>query len=112
MFIDDDIFLKIEPTMTFTHDGYRPLRPNRIISLLSRWLPRQFNNTYLLLVRFWAKFLSRLDVVISIPVGEQKIEVAANPMFTRTTVGITDERTPAAKSLLPDEGTHGKGGEQ
>jgi len=108
--IDNNIFLKIEPTITFTYDGYRPIRPNRIASLMSRWLPKQFNYSYLLLVRFWAMFLSKLDIVISIPAGERKIEVAANPMFTRMNVGIVDERGPASKSLLLDRGTHEKGG--
>jgi hypothetical protein len=110
IFIDNSIYLKIEPTITFTYDGYSPIRSDKIASLMSRWLPRQFNNSYLLLVRFWAKFLSKLDIVISIPTGERKIEVAANPIFTRMNVGIMDERAPTSKSLLLNRDTSEKGG--
>ena len=98
MFIDDDIFLKIEPTITFTRDGYHSFRLGKLASLMSRWLPRQYNSSYLLLVRFWAKYLSRLDVVISIPAGEQRIEVAATPAIARMNVGIAQEIVPSVRS--------------
>jgi hypothetical protein len=97
MFIDDNIFLKIEPTITFTQDGYRPFHLDKLASLMSHWLPRQYNNSYLLLVRFWAKYLSKLDVVISIPAGEQRIEVVVTPMTTQMNVGITKETVSSAK---------------
>ena len=97
MFLDGDIFLKIEPTITFTSDGYRPFRLDKLASLMSRWLPKQYNSTYLLLVRFWAKYLSRLDITISIPAGGQKIEVATTPITVPIEVGITKEKIPSGK---------------
>ncbi|MFB0544486.1 MAG: hypothetical protein ACETVN_02120 [Asgard group archaeon] len=98
MFVDDDLFLKIEPTITFTRDGYHTLRLSKLASFMSRWLPKQYNSSYLLLVRFWAKYLSKLDIAISIPAGEQKIEVAATPVIAQMNVGIAEETIPSAKS--------------
>ncbi|MEM3752710.1 MAG: hypothetical protein QXM65_07180 [Candidatus Bathyarchaeia archaeon] len=97
MFLDDNIFLKIEPTITFTSDGYNPFRLDKLASLMSRWLPKQYNNTYLLLVRFWAKYLSKLDVTISIPAGDQKIEIATTPMAVPIEIGIAKETIPSSK---------------
>jgi len=97
MFIDDKLFLKIEPTITFTSDGYHPIRIEKLASLMSRYLSKQYNNTYLSLVRFWAKYLSKLDVTISIPAGEPVIEVSVNPIATPVSVGIVNETVPAAK---------------
>jgi len=83
MFLGDSLLLRIEPTITFTKDGYAPVGPRRLHSLMRRWIPKQYNSAYLLLVRFWAKYLSRLSVVISIPSGNQTIEVSAIPMITK-----------------------------
>jgi hypothetical protein len=91
MFLDDDIFLKIEPTVTFTSDGYHPFRIDKLSSLMSRRLSKQYNSTYLQLVKFWARYLSRGDIVISIPAGEQKIEVSVAPITVHTEVGIAKE---------------------
>ena len=102
MFIDSRLFLKIEPTMTFTLDGYRPFPSDRLPSLMSRWLPRQFNNQYLQLVRLWAKYLSRLDVEISIPAGERKIVVAAGPMNARMNIGIADDKVSVSRRKKGD----------
>jgi hypothetical protein len=92
VFIDSDLFLKIEPTMTFTYDGHRPIQAKRLASLMSRYLPKQYNNAYLDFVRFWGKFLSKLDANISIPVGEGTIEIDSNPIATPVAVGIAKER--------------------
>lgn len=94
MFLDDDIFLKIEPTIVFTYDGHRPIRSPKLASLMSRYLSKQWNNEYLDLVRFWGKFLSKLDTAISIPVGKVTIEIDSNPVGVSTTVGIADEKEP------------------
>jgi len=97
MFIDNNIFLKIEPTITFTTDGYHPFRLDKLASLMSRWLPKQYNSTYLLLVRFWSKYLSRLDVTMSIPADGQKIEIATTPMTAPIEIGIAKETIPLSK---------------
>jgi len=97
MFIDDQLFLKIEPTITFTSDGLHPFRSDKLTSLLSRWLPKQYNYAYLQLVKFWAKYLSKLDIMISIPAGEQKIEVFATPIIIPIEVGITKEEPSSIK---------------
>jgi len=91
MFINDELFLKIEPTIVFTRDGYRPFHSEKMAYFMSRWLSRQYNDQYLKLVRFWAKYLSKLDVVITIPVGEQKIIIDTIPAMTRINVGILRE---------------------
>lgn len=90
MFLDDDIYLKISPTMTFTYDGYEPIRSRKLASLMSRYLSKQYNSQYLQSVRFWGKFLSRLDVTISIPVGKESIEIESEPVGTPISVGIKD----------------------
>jgi hypothetical protein len=69
MYIDKSLFLKIEPTKVFTHDGFEPIRKEKLASLMSLYLSKEYNSAYLSSVRFWAKFLSKLDVEISIPVG-------------------------------------------
>jgi hypothetical protein len=92
MFLDKNIFLKIEPTMTFTYDGYKPIRSAKLASLMSRYLSKQYNSEYLDLVRFWGKFLSKLDVSISIPVGKETIEVDPNPIGVPTSIGIVTKR--------------------
>jgi hypothetical protein len=83
MFLGDDIFLKIEPSLTFTYNGYRPIRIRRLIKLLTAYLSEQHNDGYRNDTRFWAKYLSRLSVTISIPAGKQEIEIEANPIKTK-----------------------------
>ena len=94
VFLDDEIFLRISPTMTFTYDGYRPIRSPKLASLMSRYLSKQYNSQYLSLVRFWAKFLSKLDVTISIPAGKESIEIETDPMTTPVDFGIEEEKGP------------------
>jgi hypothetical protein len=71
--IDNVLFLKIEPTRIFTSNGFTPIRVERLASLMSRYLSKEYNSAYLSLVRFWAKYLSRLDVKIVVPAGNQAI---------------------------------------
>ncbi|NWG11872.1 hypothetical protein HXY33_09040 [Candidatus Bathyarchaeota archaeon] len=92
MLIDDTLFLKIEPTKTFTFDGFNPIRTEKLTSLMSRYLSKEYNNAYLSSVRFWAKYLSRLDVKISIPAGKQFIEINTVPIGSRMPVGILNEK--------------------
>lgn len=92
IFLDYDIYLKISPTMTFTYDGYEPIRSRKLASLMSRYLSKQYNSQYLSSVRFWGKFLSRLDVTISIPVGKESIEIESEPVGTPISVGIKNGR--------------------
>ena len=92
MLLENVLFLKIEPTLTFTYDGYRSIRSPKLASLMSRYLSKQYNSEYLSLVRFWGKFLSRLDVTISIPVGERTIETSSSPIATPVSVGIAKEK--------------------
>jgi len=91
IFIDDKIFLKIEPTVVFTEDGSKPFRYEKIASLMSRWIPKQFNEVYLNLVRFWAKYLSKLGTMITIPTGNQRIIISSEPAITKINVGISRE---------------------
>lgn len=91
MVIDSGIFLRISPTMTFTSDGYKPIRSKELASLMSRYLSRQFNNEYLDSVRFWAKFLSKLDTKISLPTGGPQIMIDTIPISIRVNVGIAKE---------------------
>ena len=93
MFLDDDIFLKISPTMTFTYDGYRSIRSPKLASLMSRYLSKQYNSQYLNLVRLWSKFLSKLDVVVSIPAGKESIVIESEPIAVTVDVGIKKERS-------------------
>lgn len=93
MLVDSSLFLKIEPTKVFTYDGFKPIRKKKIASLMSRYLSKEYNSAYLSSVRFWAKFLSKLDVKISIPVGSQLIEIDTNPVGTQLPVGIADKET-------------------
>ena len=92
MMIDNNIFLRISPTITFTSDGYHPIRSPKLASLMSRYVSKQYNSEYLDLVRFWGKFLSKLDTRISIPAGETIIEIDSSPLLTPVGVGITEER--------------------
>ncbi len=88
---DESIFLRIAPTMTFTSDGYKPIRSKKLASLMSRYLSKQYNNTYLDSVRYWGKFLSKLDTKISIPTGGPPIEVDSTPISIKVNVGIARE---------------------
>ena len=97
MAIDEKLFLKIEPTKTFTSDGYKPIRINKLASLMSRYLSKEYNSLYLNHVRFWAKYLSKLDVKISVPAGEQVLEVSTSPIATSIHVGIADEKPPSVE---------------
>jgi len=74
--------------MVFTYDGERPIRSIELADLMSRYLSKQYNSQYLDLVRFWGKFLSRLDRVIAIPIGEEKIEISSIPTGVSTDFGI------------------------
>lgn len=92
MLIDDTLFLKVQPTKTFTSDGFNPIRIEKLASLMSRYLSKEYNSAYLSSVRFWAKYLSRLDVKISIPAGNQLIEISAVPIGSKMLVGIANEK--------------------
>ena len=92
MLLDDDIFMQISPTMAFTYDGYHPIRSSKLASLMSRYLSKQYNSQYLNSVRFWAKFLSKLDVAISIPAGRESIEIESEPVAVPVNVGIRRKR--------------------
>lgn len=92
MVIDKTLFLKIEPTKTFTSNGLDPIRIEKLASLMGRYLSKEYNSAYLSSVRFWAKYLSRLDVKISIPAGHQLIEINAVPIGSRMPVGIVNEK--------------------
>jgi hypothetical protein len=91
MFINDSLFLKIEPTKVFTSDGKKPIRKQMLAKLMSNYLSKEFNKSYLSSVRFWAKFLSKLDVKISIPIGNLKLEIGTRPASTHLPVGIAHE---------------------
>ena len=88
---DECLFLRIAPTMTFTSDGYTPIRSKKLASLMSRYLSKQYNSAYLDLVRFWGKFLSKRDIVISIPTGGSPIEIDSSPASIGVDVGIARE---------------------
>lgn len=90
--INGGLFLKIEPTKTFTSDGFNPIRIERLASLMGRYLSKEYNSAYLSLVRFWAKYLSRLDVDIRIPAGEGVVRIDTNPCGALVTVGIATEK--------------------
>ena len=94
MFLNGDLFLKIEPTVVFTRDGVNPLRSEKVAYYLSRWLAKQYNEQYLRLVRLWAKYLSRREVTITINVGEQRIIIDTIPVRAKTNFGIKEEDKP------------------
>lgn len=89
--LDNSIFLKIEPTMVFSYDGHRPIRSSKLADLMSRYLSKQYNTSYLDLVRFWGKFLSRLDKTITIQMGKEKIEIDSTPIGVTTNFGIKNK---------------------
>lgn len=91
VYVDKLLFLKIEPTKIFTSDGSRPIRKEKLASLMSRYLSKEYNSSYLSSVRFWAKFLSKLDTKISIPVGSHSIEIDTSPASAQMSVGIAKE---------------------
>ncbi len=91
MIFDNRMFLRIAPTMTFTSDGYAPIRSKKLASLMSRYLSKQYNDTYLDTVQFWGKFLSKLDLKISMPTGGRPIEVDSTPISIGINVGIARE---------------------
>lgn len=91
MFVNESLFLRIEPTKVFTSDGVKPIKKDKLASLMSRYLSKEYNNSYLSSVRFWAKFLSRLDVRFSLPIGNEVVEIDTNPALTHMSVGICDE---------------------
>jgi hypothetical protein len=91
MYINESLFLKVEPTKVFTSDGFKPIRKGKLASLMSRYLSKEYNSLYLSSVRFWAKFLSRLDAKLSIPIGNQLIEIDTSPAGTHMQVGIAHE---------------------
>lgn len=88
---DGRLFLRIAPTMTFTSDGYAPIRPSKLASLMSRYLSKQYNSAYLDHVKLWGKFLSKRDTRISIPTGGPLIKVDSSPMSIEIDVGIAEE---------------------
>jgi hypothetical protein len=90
--INGGLFLKIEPTKTFTSDGFNTIRVERLASLMSRYLSKEYNSAYLSLVRFWAKYLSQLDVEIRLSAGESVIRIDTNPTEASTAVGIATEK--------------------
>jgi hypothetical protein len=91
MYIDESLFLKIEPTKVFTSDGTKPIRKQMLAKLMSRYLSKEYNKSYMSSVRFWAKFLSKLDAKLTISIGSQHIEIDTNPVGTHIPVGIARE---------------------
>lgn len=92
MLLDDNLFLKIAPTLVFTYDGYRAIHSEKLALLMSRYLSKQYNSSYIDIVRFWGKFLSKLDANITIPVGKERIEISSSPFEISTKVGIPPEK--------------------
>ena len=91
MYINEALFLKIEPTKVFTSDGIKPIRKEKLASLMSRYLSKEYNSSYLSSVRFWAKFLSKLDTKLCVPFGNNTIEIDTNPAGTLMLVGISED---------------------
>ena len=91
VYLDKTLLLKIEPTKVFTSDGFKPIRKEKLALVMSRYLSKEYNSLYLSSVRFWAKFLSKLDAKLSIPIGNHLIEIDTNPAETQMLVGIAKE---------------------
>jgi len=92
MFIGNQLFLKITPSITFTKDGYEPLPPEKVASLRSQRITKQFNKNFLNNVRLWAKWISKRDVNMNIPAGEEKIVISTSSALVRMNVGIKNDR--------------------
>jgi len=90
--IDNELFLKIEPSITLTSDGFQQLNRDKLVRFTTSGLRRQFNKQYLNYVRFWARYLSQRSLRLSIPAGEGVIEVDTIPAGTDTEVGIAGDR--------------------
>ncbi|MCW4019376.1 MAG: hypothetical protein NWF00_11980 [Candidatus Bathyarchaeota archaeon] len=87
MYLNRLLFLRIDPTKVFTEDGVKPINRDELAKLMSRYLSKEFNNLYLNSARFWAKYLSMLDINIRIPAGKQAIEIRTTPCSTKMPFG-------------------------
>jgi hypothetical protein len=89
--IADRIYLKIEPSIVFTNDGYEPITAKRIGPLTTRWQRNEYNAAYLGHIRFWASFLAKNNNKIVIPTGGPDIEISINTALVNLDRGIQDD---------------------
>jgi len=89
--IGEELFLLLQPGLTFTKDGRTPLESTNISRLSTRWMHNQYNSSYLYYFRFWAAQLSKQGDAISITTGGPRMEVSVEPATCEMRVGLPDD---------------------
>jgi hypothetical protein len=84
------LFLRITPTYMLTkEDGKTPRGGSRVGPILSQWLNQERNGQILRSLRFWALVLTRGNKeVLSIPTGNEKLQVSLSPASGNISFGI------------------------
>jgi hypothetical protein len=86
--IDDRLFLRIEPSWTFTEDGANPLRQERMSSISTRWMYDEYNPSIFYHLRFWTFILSEGKKKMVLDSGKSAVEVETTPATADIGYGI------------------------
>lgn len=92
MYLASRLYIQLSPTRLLTDDGRKVRRGPDVGRIVVRWLGQERNLHVLYNVRFWTSVLSSRPGPISIPVGDQSMEVAKVPAFIQQAYGIAGDQ--------------------
>jgi len=101
--LGDAVYLRIDPTFTFTKDGRNPLDGKSTGRLSIQWSGKQQNPDILRTLLFWARVLADGGQVITIPAGASSIRANFLPATASSNFGVGGDYI-RIKALLEQAG--------
>ena len=87
-FLDDELYLAIEPSYTFTVDGRKPIPREEIGPLTIQWRGRERNGAVLRHVLMWCNLLTSGPTNGAIPCGAQRLWFSRVPAHAHVPIGL------------------------
>lgn len=91
-FLDDELYLAIEPSYSFTRDGRTPIPREEIGPLTIQWRGRERNGSVLRHVLMWCNLLTSGPANGAIPCGSQRLLFSGVPAHARAPVGLEKDQ--------------------
>jgi len=95
--LGQNLFLRLEPTWTFTTDGYNLIPPEKRTSISTKWMFDEYNPSLFYHLRFWTFILARGMENIGINTGNSRLEVFGTPATTEMNYGVDGDSLNADK---------------
>ena len=90
-------FLRLEPSWTFTTDGFNPFPKEKRTSISTKWMYNEYNPSVFYHLRFWTFILARGRQNILIDTGNSNLEIFGTPATTDSQYGIEGDHLNADK---------------